>query len=221
MRRASLQLCNLPLPLSLRSHPSSSSSWASTRTCGRRRRFDVVAVFREARAINQRNLLPRFAVGGAIFYAAEKTHLIPLHTRPFQGERCRLRLLFLVLRAPTTVLSFSLFVCTKSARERRDDDSKEGIRRKRLLQRLLRSRFREGGREGGLLAGRLARISLDLISFWPGRLLVAPRVERTTGETLGSLCIILILCATPREKARGIRIRGGSARCTPFPFSRR
>lgn len=39
-------------------------------TCGRRRRFHVVAVSREARTINQRNLLPRFAVGGAIFYAA-------------------------------------------------------------------------------------------------------------------------------------------------------
>lgn len=36
-----------------------------------------------------------------------------------------------------------------------------------------------------LLAGRLARISLDLISFWPGRLreaAVAPRVERTTAK---------------------------------------
>lgn len=32
------------------------------------------------------------------------------------------------------------------------------------------------------------------------------------GETLGALCIILILCATPREKARGTGIRGGGGR---------
>lgn len=219
MRRTSLQLCNLPLPLSLRSHPSSSSSWASTRTCGRRRRFDVVAVFREARAINQRNLLPRFAVGGAIFYAAEKTHLIPLHTRPFQGERCRLRLLFLVLRTEDSALFLSLRMHEKCARETRRRF--EGRNSKEKIAPKITALTLSKGREGGLLAGRLARISLDLISFWPGRLLVAPRVERTTGETLGALCIILILCATPREKARGIRIRGGSARCTPFPFSRR
>lgn len=35
-----------------------------------------VAVFREATTINQRNLLPRLAVGGAIFYAAKKTQYL-------------------------------------------------------------------------------------------------------------------------------------------------
>lgn len=39
-----------------------------------------VAAFREASTINQRNLLPRFAVGGAIFYAAKNATLPPLLT---------------------------------------------------------------------------------------------------------------------------------------------
>lgn len=154
------------------------------------------------------------------------------HARPFQGDQPTVS--SRLSRLSLLSLSFCLSLYArrmKSAGEREEDtgrkagdeDSREGIRKdySKDYSALALSRV--------LLAGRLARISLDLISFWPGRLreaAVAPRVERTTGETLGALCIILILCATPREKARGIRIRGGkegggggrgSRRCTRFP----
>lgn len=163
----------------------------------------------EASAINQRNLLPRLAVGGAIFYGDR--HLLPLLTPPATLPRRPSQYALL--------LSLSRF-----------------FRPFYFLMRILSPRRSAilFGREFGDCSGsiaRKARVSHTflLVSVPPD---ISPeQPESTKGRDRGQppspreyppvFCIILILCATPREETRNKRPRDNVA-CSrrPFTFSK-
>ena len=139
--------------------------------------------------------------------------------RPYEGngvdERCRL---FAFLPIPRLLIRhvwkgrrkerrMFLGTCTQTGveREKEREREREGGRSCRGIRRSSCFTITTVAPFGGYCPED-SRISLDLISFWPERLretAVAPRVERSSQRKPSAVfCIILILCATPREKPR-------------------
>lgn len=186
--------------------------------------------FMEASAINQRNLLPRLAVGGAIFFTttAKATTIAIFPScrlrrisssgnrrpqRPYQGDRVNER----HFSRSFHPCCFLMHACMhnrvqKGGKDLGEDEIGEFSPRVRI-RRLLR----------GAIARKTSRISHVLISFQAPDISRAAKEQRegeraSDGTAVASVrcrarryplvfCIILILCATSREETRNKRLR--------------
>lgn len=135
-------------------------------------------LFMEASTINQRNLLPRLAVGGAIFYGDR--HLLPLLTPPATLPRRPSQWTSLLFLAP-----FSSFLLSYARPGKGRDSLVEETEREREREKRdsLRARIRRlpevYGSEG-------SRISHVLISFRAPRISLQSDRRARKGETGGN-----------------------------------